>query len=202
MRSSGRKAATTLLLATVIAGCATIEAWLGSESGDSPEAAGYMESGSYIQALYALASADPFTQAEIYDDARAAAELTPDTESRLRYALVLAAPGHPASDPEQARALLREILAQPEPLTPTETSLATIWLADVEARLTLDAEARRLRDEAVHTANTEDAAVAERVATVEAENRQLRQALAEAQQKLEAITSIERSIREQAANQD
>ena len=38
---------------------------------------------------------------------------------------------------------------------------------------------------------------ARRIAAVEAENERLREELAEAEQKLEAITSIERSIREQ-----
>ena len=46
-------------------------------------------------------------------------------------------------------------------------------------------------------ANTEERAVAQRVASVEAENRRLQQALAEAEDKLEAITSIERDIRDQ-----
>jgi len=42
--------------------------------------------------------------------------------------------------------------------------------------------------------------IAQRVARVEAENRQLREELADAEQKLEAITSIERSIRAQENN--
>jgi hypothetical protein len=44
--------------------------------------------------------------------------------------------------------------------------------------------------------------VEQRLARVEAENRELRQSLAEAEQKLEAITSIERSIREQTENEN
>lgn len=190
---------TALLLAT-LSGCTTITDWLEGKSAEEPSQATVdtRESASYIEELYELASGDPATQAEIYADARAAARLTPDTASRLRYALVLGTPGHPSNNPEEAQTRLREILAQPELLTPTEKSLASIWLADVEARLVLNAEARRLRNEAARAANTEHAAIAERVATVEAENRQLRQALAEAQQKLEAITSIERSIREQS----
>jgi hypothetical protein len=190
----------SVLLATALAGCTTISDWLEGKRPDEPAPATVdtEESAVYIEELFELASGDPATQAEIYADARAAARLTPDTASRLRYALVLATAGHPSSDAQEAQALLREILAQPTLLTPTEKSLATIWLADVEARLVLNAEARRLRSEAARATNTENAAIAERVATVEAENRQLRQSLAEAEQKLEAITSIERSIREQA----
>jgi hypothetical protein len=46
-------------------------------------------------------------------------------------------------------------------------------------------------------ATTEGAAVQQRLATAEAENRRLREALTDAEEKLDAITSIERSIREQ-----
>ena len=46
-------------------------------------------------------------------------------------------------------------------------------------------------------ADSQAAAINQRLTTVEAENRRLRQALAEAEDKLEAITSIERSIRQQ-----
>jgi len=49
------------------------------------------ESGTYIEEMFALASGDPATQAEIYADARAAARLTPNTASKLRYDLILAA---------------------------------------------------------------------------------------------------------------
>jgi len=47
------------------------------------------------------------------------------------------------------------------------------------------------------TANTQEQALKKQLAEIEADNRQLRQDLEEAEQKLEAITSIERSIREQ-----
>ncbi|HEX7719651.1 MAG TPA: hypothetical protein VF389_07590 [Woeseiaceae bacterium] len=173
--------------------------WLGDRrtSAEKPVAVDNQESGPYIQEMYDLASGDPATQAEIYADARAAARLTPDTASQLRYALILATPGHASTNAEEAQMMLREILAQPELLTPVERSLATIYLRDVETRLVLNAEARRLRAEAERLASSENAAITQRISTVEAENQQLRQALAEAEQKLEAIATIERSIREQ-----
>ena len=85
-------------------------------------------------------------------------------------------------------------------LTPGEIALATIHLQDVEERLVLKAEARRLRAENTRAAATEQRAMSQRMGKVEAENRRLRQQLSDAEQKLEAITSIERSIREQAEN--
>ncbi len=192
-------AAAALLVST---GCAPIKDWLQGEPGrdERPALVDSDAPNTYLQEMYALASGDPATQAEIYANAAAAASLTPDTMSRLRYALVLAMPHHAGSDPERAQDILRDLLAQPELLTPVEKSLAVVNLQNVEERLVLGAEARRLRAENSRAERTEEAALAQRIAAVEAENRTLRQSLAEAEQKLEAITTIERSIREQTDN--
>ena len=88
--------------------------------------------------------------------------------------------------------MLRELLAQTLLMSPAEIALAEIHLTSVEARIVQASELRRLRQ-----AQTEDLAIDQRIATVEAENRTLRRDLAEAEDKLEAITTIERSIREQ-----
>lgn len=188
-------------LLVLAAGCASVRDWLRHQETEAAEAspvAAEEEPGPYVRDMYELASGDPARQAEIYADASAAAELTPDTMSRLRFALVLATPGHAGSDPARAQVMLRELLAEPELLTPLEKSLAVIHLREVEERLVLDNEARRLRAANSRAERTEEAAIAQRIAAVEAENRQLRQSLAEAEQKLEAITNIERSIREQS----
>ena len=195
-----RNFSAALVLLSCTAGCTHVNDWLRGERATQEEA--YRMDGSdlapYISEMSQLASGDPATQAEIYADAAAAARLTPDTSSRLRFALVLATPGHSGADPDLAQNILRELLSETELLTPVERSLATIHLREVEERLTLNAEARRLRLASVRQDNVEDAAVAQRLASVESENRQLRQSLAEAEEKLNAITSIERSSREQA----
>ena len=82
-------------------------------------------------------------------------------------------------------------------MTQAEISLAEIHLRAVEERIVLNSEARRLRESSSRAARTEEQAINQRLATVEAENRQLRRELEDAEQKLDAITSIERSIREQ-----
>ena len=89
-----------------------------------------------------------------------------------------------------------------ELMTATENALAAVFLTEVETRLVLEAEARRLRSDSTRAAMTEEAAVAQRIARVEAENRRLRQSLADAEAKLEAIMTIERSIRQQAGQTD
>ncbi len=197
-RVSRLSIATVMLVMT--GGCAQVNDWLYGNRTDegAPVYAASEETLSFVQEMYKLVTGDPATQAEIYADSSAAATLTPDPASRTRFALVLAMPGHAGSDPERAQNMLRELLSQPALLTPTERSLAAIQLHELEQRLVLDAEARRLRAESSRAERIEAAANAERIAAVEAENQQLRQSLAEAEQKLEAITTIERSIREQS----
>jgi hypothetical protein len=150
-----------------------------------------------LQELRDLAAGDPATQAEIFADAQSGAQLTPGTQTNLRYALVLATPGHPETDLQEAQSMLREILTQSELMTQSEVALATIHLASVERMIMLDSEARRLRASSSRAAQTREQAAAQRLASVEAENRRLQRELEDALEKLEAIQSIERSIREQ-----
>ncbi len=182
------------LLVAMLAGCADTQAWLSKNIwGSSPDESGLYvapETDDYLDELYRLADGDPATQAEIFADVSAAADLIPGPSTNLRFALVLATPGHAGADPEHAQRLLGELLAEAPLLTPAEVSLATIHLKAVEERIVLNAEAHQLRE-------TEQAVVDRRLDTVEAENRRLRDELKDAADKLEAITSIERSIREQ-----
>ena len=194
-----KTAANAALLACSLTACESTTNWLKGRKTADPEdiVLGAPETNTYLSGMYELVNGDPATQAEIYADAKAAAQLTPDPTTKLRYALVLAAPGHAETNEQEAQSLFRELLAKTELLSPAEISLATIHLKEVEQRIVLAAEARRLRSESARAATTENAAIAQRIATVEAENRQLKSALADAESKLEAITSIERSIRAQ-----
>ena len=198
-RKAQRIAAISVLIATV-AGCAQTTDWLKGRrtaQANDPIVLGAPEANSYLQELYDLAAGDPARQAEIFADAESAALLTPGPNTELRFGLVLATPGHPESNPEKAESLLREVLAQSALLTQAEISLATIHLNNVERFIVANSEARRLRQSTSRAARTEEQAVSQRLATVEAENRRLRTELEAAEEKLEAITSIERSIREQ-----
>lgn len=195
----------TIFATVALSGCESTSNWLkGRRTAEATDTVilDAPEANTYLAELQQLAGGDPATQAEIVADAESAATLTPGTSTQLRYALVLAAPGHSESNPAAAQSIFRELLAQPEVLTSAETALATVFLKNVEARIVLDAEARRLRAENTRAATTEEAAIAQRISRVEAENRQLRESLADAEAKLEAITSIERSIREQSGDND
>lgn len=187
------------VVVATMAGCTQTSDWLKGRrtaKADDPIILGAPEANVYLVELSELAAGDPATQAEIFADADAGATLTPGPNTQLRLALVLATPGHAESDPEQAERLLREVLTRTELLTPAEISLATMHLNNVESLIVAQSEARRLRASTSRAARTEEQAVSQRLASVEAENRRLRRDLDEAEAKLEAITSIERSIRE------
>jgi len=192
--------ALTMLVVTTVAGCAQSRAWWSGLRGPSSNEhviLGAPEASDYLGELHQLVAGDPATQAEIFADAKSAATLTPNRSTQLRYALVLATPGHTESDPQQAQSLLRDLLTQTELLTPVEISLAMVHLRTAEELIVLRSETRRLRATTSRASQTEEAAASQRLATVEAESRRLRRELEEAESKLEAITSIERSIRAQ-----
>ncbi len=191
------------LIAAVLSGCTQTRSWLDSVRGKDAAAAdeqvlpGAPAADDYLTELSDLSSNDPALQAEIFADSQAGVQLTPNPSTKLRYALVLATPGHPESDPQLAQSILRELMALPALMTPAEVALATIYLKSTEELILLRSETRRLRATSDRAQRTEAAAINQRLATVEAENRRLRRELEEAEDKLEAITSIERSIRAQ-----
>ena len=59
------------------------------------------------------------------------------------------------------------------------------------------AEVRQLRAASARSDQARDTATGQQLAALETENRRLREQLRDAEEKLEAITTIERSIREQ-----
>ena len=194
--------AVTTIVVAMLGGCAQTKGWMDrlgsspSSSGDSV-VLGAPDADQYLTELHNLAAGDPAMQTEIYADAESASTLTPGPSTHLRFALVLATPGHHDADPQRAQSLLRELLTQRELMTSAEISLATIHLKSAEELIVLSSEARRLRASNSRAARTEEAAINQRLTSVEAENRRLRRELDDAEDKLEAITLIERSIRAQ-----
>lgn len=186
----------------VLSGCGTtgkLGDWIRGKDatpGDEATIIGAPSADSYLSDLYELNAGDARKQANMMSDAESAARLTPGPSTNLKLALVLATPGHAGYDPVRAASLLREVLDQQPLLTAAETSLATIYLNSVERLSAATSEASRLRTASERAAASEARVANSRIANLEAENRQLRDALAEAEQKLEAITSIERSIRD------
>jgi hypothetical protein len=196
-RSERAIVVSALVVGALLAACGTLTSPFGKRATETPpprpqtsaEAAG-----GYVGELAHLQSAPPSEQAELLQGARTAAENAPTTLNRLRYALMLALPGHAGADPVAARRQLSDLLARPELLLPSERALASVLLGDVSERLVLIAESRRLQEESASHDKERMAAVTRRLQIEQDESARLRRALEDAQKKLNAITEVERSI--------
>jgi protein-disulfide isomerase len=201
-RTTTRLVLVAVATAVLLSGCGTtnkVGNWLRGKDDTGPNDSviiGAPNAETYINELYELSTGDARKQASIFDDASDTASLTPGPSSTLRLALVLATPGHPQSNAARAAELLRQVLDQEPLLTTAELSLATIYLESAELLAATTTEAAQLRDANTRAARASETEASRRIAAIEAENRRLREALADAEQKLEAITTIERSIRE------
>jgi hypothetical protein len=142
-----------------------------------------------------LAQAQPAEQAEIVAAARDAYDRSPQGGAKLRYALMLALPGHPARDPALARKLLRELAAQPEALQPLERAVTLVELSQINTELELQAENGKLaQSEEARTERERSTAAQRRLQAEMDENARLRKQLEDAQAKLDAIAHIERNL--------
>jgi len=149
-----------------------------------------------LQLLQRLVQAAPAEQAEITAAAQRDFDSAPTPSHQLRLALVLANPGHPATDLPRAQRLLRELMANPEMLLSGERALAFLELQQIDDHLTLEAENRRLQGD-TQRADRERLGSANRRLQLETdENARLRKELEEARAKLDAIANIERSLNE------
>jgi outer membrane murein-binding lipoprotein Lpp len=153
-----------------------------------------------LQLLQRLAQAAPAEQAEIVAGTQRDYETAPTPSRQLRYALVLANPGHPATDLPLAQRLLRELMANPEMLLTAERALAFLELQQIDDHLTLEAENRRLQGDAVRADRERLSTVNRRLQLETDENARLRKELEEARAKLDAIANIERSLNERKPN--
>jgi hypothetical protein len=150
----------------------------------------------YLEVMRRLTEGDLLTQTQTFREVAEATAALPTTTNRVKLALAVAMPGHPNSDPVEARQLLADLLAAGPALLPEERTLVAIQLKQVEEQLILEAEARRLREEAEAAREAQDHENARRLEAALQDNARLTKELLEAQQKLDQITNIERSIRE------
>jgi hypothetical protein len=155
-----------------------------------------------IQTLQRLGSGSPAEQAEIVTGARAAYERSPGGTSQLRYALVLATPGHEGRDAERSRQLLRELAARPEALAPAERALSLFELSQLERELGLISDNERLEAVASRSVDQDKLAAANRRLQTELDdNARLRKQLEEAQAKLDTIANIEPNLIDHKPNE-
>jgi hypothetical protein len=185
-----------LAVVCLAAGCSNVDDWSGLKRRKDTTPVVHTDDGqmvaAYLATLDRLGRGGPAEQAEIIESTRNAYVAAPSTQKRLRYAFVLAVPGHAASDPAGARTLLGEALATPETLLPSERALADLMVRDLDARLALTRENETLRNGS--TAREDDGRLEEldrRLQAETAEKERLRRELERAEAKLEAIATLE-----------
>jgi hypothetical protein len=150
----------------------------------------------YMLLLQKLIQGAPAQQAEIVATAQKDYETAPTPSRELKFALVLATPGHPATDQPRAQRLLRELMASPEMLLPGERALAFVELQQIDDILTVRTENSRLQSDAVRADREKLITANRRLQSEMDENARLRKELEEARAKLDAIANIERSLNE------
>ncbi len=197
-RSLVRACAAVVLAALVASGCADLGATHAAAPPPppSPQATSATLLAQYLELLQRLVSGPAAEQAEILASAQHDYDLAPTPSHELKLALILATPGHPATNLTRAQGLLRELMANPEMLLPAERALAFLQLSQIDDHLTLEAENRRLQDEAARADREHIANARARLQAEVDENARLRKELDEARAKLAAIANIERSLNE------
>lgn len=152
----------------------------------------------YLEIMNLLAWPDPARQSDVFYEVEQAYAQAPTTTNTLRYALALVTPDHAAFNPMRGKRTLEQLLANPEHLSAGERSLANIMLSTAAAWSKMRDENRTLAATVGERAHAQ--ANAERRAQAQAEEiAKLRKELDAAQQKLDAIISVERSIFERGS---
>lgn len=194
-------ASVTLVTTLMFGGCATDLFQPSHPTHDAPPVVNRAATTSTVladdlQLLQTLVQGTPSDQAEIVATAQRDYETAPTPSRQLRFALILATPGHPGTDLPRAQRLLRELMANPEMLMASERSLAFLELQQIDDHLTLEGENRRLQSDAVRADRERLANVNHRLQLETDENARLHKELEEARAKLDAIANIERSLNE------
>jgi hypothetical protein len=186
--------------ASLVAGCKTVDDWSGLKKKKETTTIAATDDGqivaAYLATLDRLGRGGAAEQAEIVATTRSAYLADPSTQKRLRYAFVLSVPGHAASDPAGARALLGEALATPETMLPSERALADLMVRDLDARLALTHENESLRSGSTLQDDNRFAELNRKLQAETAEKERLRRELERAEAKLEAIATLEGGTKE------
>src|ERR1700722_18807056 len=190
-----------LLLALALCGCTGLTPppppppQRNDNVAEDRDAAAAVLMGNTFQTMQRLSQAPVAEQAELLAAARSAYERSPQGSAQLRYALLLATPGHPGRDAPKAQTLLRQLVAQPETLVPIERAVALVELTQLDRELGLKADNDRMQADAQRGDHERAMAAAQRRLQAELdENAKLRKQLEDAQAKLDAIANIERNL--------
>jgi hypothetical protein len=194
-----------MLASVLLAACANLGANRDAPPADHPPSIDRAATqaallASYLEVLQRVVQGPPAEQAEILSGARHDYEIAPTPSHELRYAMVLATPGHPGTNCAKAQQLLRELIATQETLLPTERAMAFLTLQNVDQTLSQAAENQRLQVPVDHSDRDKLAALSRRLQGEMDDNARLHKELDEAHAKLDAIANIERALNKPKAS--
>ncbi|MEO0346878.1 MAG: hypothetical protein AAF229_11530 [Pseudomonadota bacterium] len=150
----------------------------------------------YLADVDRLLGPDPTAADRTWRELELDFERAPTTTNALRLSLAMATPGHANTDLARADGMLTDLLQRPELLLTDEQLLASVHLALLRSRVSAESSARQASNTESRSNARELAAARAQLELLQADNTRLRGALAETEQKLAAISEIERTIRE------
>ncbi len=189
-----RVAVFVLLCCLAACGAVPQHSRLSSPTPSAPQESGI---GMYLDTLNRLANGNPAQQADVFYEVERDYTSAPTTATSLRYGAALVTAGHPAENLIEGKKLLERLLANPELLTPAEKNLVAFLVKDADARLQMQAEVRRLAatvDEHTRGQANLSQRLQSQVQAQSEEIARLRRQLDDAQQKLDAIKTMEKSF--------
>lgn len=147
----------------------------------------------HLESIVRLGSVPAAEQGGMTEEARIDFVAVPTPSNRLRYAMVLATPGHAGFDPYLAQDLLQALLSEPGALSDAERSLAKVSSRQLEKILSVLDQLHE-RDAAVVLVQERLAATDQRNQSLTAEVVRLSQELDLANRKLEAVAELEKAL--------
>ncbi len=184
--------------ALLLSGCSSIGG-LFDGSGESIDADVSQQPSTvqiYLADVDRLLGPDPTAADRTWRELELDFERAPTTTNTLRLSLAMATPGHAKTHLARAAGMLTDLLQRPELLLTDEQLLASVHLALLRSRVSAESSARQASNTESRSNARELAAARAQLELLQADNTRLRSALAETEQKLAAITEIERTIRE------
>lgn len=186
------------ILVTTLSACGGVDNWLDRRQSATNQELSVDRStlSIYLADVSTLLGADSMAAERTWNELQLDHERAPTTTNQLRIALAMATPGHAHTNLAEADALLTALLLKPQLLLNDEKLLADVHLGLMRARVSAESVARQANDSASRSSARELTASRAQLTLLQNDNSRLRKALEETEKKLQAMTLIERSIRE------
>ncbi len=186
------------LLLTAVGACSGMPNWVPGRNIATSQTQIVEESeiSNYLRIMHELVTAAPSDQQELFADLERRSARSPTTTNRLALALARVTPDHAATNVAAGRAELERLLADPALLVETERALVVVLLKELDQHSRIAGANAERHSQALAQANSDRDRLARELEASRTRAAELQRQLREAEEKLDAITRIERSIRE------